>query len=84
MQHTYVPSLPSCARSSNYPPSDGLFGPLIVHSPDEGHGHGHKAEHILTLNDEYVEVKGASELLGVYLAVSLRVILHHLSILPTL
>ncbi|KAJ6576025.1 hypothetical protein DFH09DRAFT_1361645 [Mycena vulgaris] len=30
--------------------TDGLFGPLIVHSLDEARGHNYGAEHVLTLS----------------------------------
>ena len=48
--------------------SDGLFGPLVVHSPDES---GYDSEHVLTISDEYLEAGGAEPLLGVYMAVRL-------------
>ncbi|KAF7333714.1 Multicopper oxidase [Mycena venus] len=45
--------------------TDGLFGPLIVHSPTEGHGQDYAAEHVLTLSD--VLMTPANDLLKVYM-----------------
>ncbi|KAJ7354176.1 multi-copper oxidase [Mycena albidolilacea] len=45
--------------------TDGLFGPLVVHAPDEGRVHNYTAEHVLTFSD--VLLTPAGELLETYL-----------------
>ncbi|KAF7359829.1 Multi-copper oxidase [Mycena venus] len=44
--------------------TDGLFGPIVVHSPDERHEYA--ADHVLTLSDTYTIP--ANELLETYLS----------------
>ncbi|KAJ7884084.1 multicopper oxidase-domain-containing protein [Mycena olivaceomarginata] len=51
--------------------TDGLFGPLVIHHPDERRGQKYGAEHVLTLTDE-LDTEASGEMVRMYLAPAQR------------